>query len=158
MGNGDQREVDVLLETHFLRVGLALVGGKCFMHLFLNMGIKVEETPTCFLEILYSVDFQGTRWGPGPEPGRGTFCGQIRQACGSVLMGNAAQQTYMETSSTSNVPLGMLCSLKLCTPPAVHGSIRNLFGEVDLNLISPIWTYDLLLILECRVMLWGHVP
>lgn len=101
MGNGDQREVDVLLETHFLRVGLALVGGKCFMLLFLNMGIKVEETPTCFLGVLDSVDFQETRWGPGPEPGRGTFCGQIWQACGQCPHGK-------------------------CCPADVHGNAINL--------------------------------
>lgn len=57
------------------------------MPLVLIMGIKGEETHTCFLGILDSVDLQETRQGPGPELGRGGFCGRIRWARGQLPHG-----------------------------------------------------------------------
>lgn len=85
--------------------------------------------------------------------------GEYGGHAGSALTGKAAQQTCTEAPSTLSTPLWMLSSLKIvCTPLAVHGSIRNLFWEIDLNLISPIWACELLLILEHGVMPQGHVP
>lgn len=55
--------------------------------------------------------------------------------------------------------LGTLSSLKrVCAHLAVHASIRNLFWDIDLNLISPLWACELLLIWEHGVVPPGHVP
>lgn len=87
------------------------------------------------------------------------FVGGYGGLTGTALMGKAVQWMHMEAPSTSNVPLWVLSSLKIvCTPLTVHRSIRNLFLEIDLKLISPIWACELLLILEHDVMPQGHVP
>lgn len=53
----------------------------------------------------------------------------------------------------------MLSDLKIVwTRLGIKVSIRNLFWEIDLSLISPIWTCELLLILKLGVSPQGYVP